>query len=331
MLKRNTAAVLFIIIMTAAACLAGCGSGQPANQGNDQEAAWQDVHEAYGVSYVVPETEWSYMFDAEQLGSGEEWVDLDISGRKTEEGLKEYWNKARQMDIESGEDSVLKDSGIETIDGRKCYWYDRYSGGPEEMPYWSKVLLIPQAGGNKFIEIRSDFIEEADKDKADAFFDELLKSVEFTDDGSFAIDSEHISAGGVKFSAQGLETSQLFYGLMYEGNTDGLVSMQVDFDYEDYAKGPEQAFADMDWEDDSTLKNDGTVGIGGVPCKWYAWTDSLPDSMTYMSYVVMIPNDELEAIMCITYDFDAEKEGVDNSEEMLKKLVEQIHIAKSGE
>ena len=326
MRKRNAAAVLFIILMTAALCLAGCGPEQPADQGNDEKASSPAAHEAYGVSYVVPDTDWTYMFNAEQLGSGDEWVDLEISGKKAEEGLKEYWKNACKMDELGGEESELKDSGSKKVDGRECYWYDRYSDESEGMSYWSKVLLIPQNGENRFIEIRSDFIESADKDKADAFFDELLDSVEFTDDESFVISKEYLAAGGAKFSAKGLKPAQFFYGLADVEITDGLVSMQADFDEEGYAKGPEQAFADMDWEDSSMLKGDGTIEIDGVQCKWYAWVDSLPDSMTYMSYVVMVPVDDLKTIMSITYDFDAEKEGVDDHEKQIERIKEQIHI-----
>ena len=333
MRKRNTAALLFVILLTAAVCLAGCGREQPAEQPADQpaeqgnnEKASSSAHEAYGVSYVVPDTDWDYMFNADQLGSGEEWADLEISGKSAEEGLKEYWEKACKMDDPDDEDSVLKDSGSKEVDGRECYWYDRYSDDSEGMSYWIKVILIPQSDDNRFIEIRSDFIESEDKEKADSFFDELLNHVEFTDDESFMISDEYIAAGGVKLSAKGLKPGQLFYGLTNEEDTDGLVSMHVDFDEDGYAEGPEQAFVDMDWEENSMLKGDGKIEIDGVQCKWYAYVDSMPDSMTYMSYVVMIPHDDLKTIMSIAYDFDADKKGADDLEEHINKIKEQIHI-----
>ena len=163
MRKRNRAAILFIVLMTAALLLAGCKS-EPSGKKDDGNSTYEPgIHEAYGVSYAVPDTDWIYMFNAEQLGSGDEFIDMEISGGKAEKGLEEVWKSERTKD----------NSGSETIDGRECYWYDINDGD-----MWSKTLLIPQSDENKYIKINSEFIEAEDKEKADAFYEDILKGIE---------------------------------------------------------------------------------------------------------------------------------------------------------
>ena len=227
MRKRNRAAILFIVLMTAALLLAGCKS-EPSGKKDDGNSTYEPgIHEAYGVSYAVPDTDWIYMFNAEQLGSGDEFIDMEISGGKAEKGLEEVWKSERTKD----------NSGSETIDGRECYWYDINDGD-----MWSKTLLIPQSDENKYIKINSEFIEAEDKEKADAFYEDILKGIEFTDDKGCKAGSDYITVGGVRIPSAGMKPVQFFYGLMDLDATDGLASVQIDFNEENYEKGPEKTF-----------------------------------------------------------------------------------------
>lgn len=293
MRRRKSAALLIIIMMTAAAFLPGCGTGQDAAQ-KDGNTAGPGGHEAYGISYDVPETDWIYMLNAEQLGTGEEWFDLEISGHE-------------------GKPSPPKDSYKQTVDGRECCLY-----GDAE----SKTLLIPQADGNKYIEIRNDFVQ--DPDKTDAFFKELIEGLEYTDDEGYIACKEYISVGGVRIPARGLKPAQFFYGLMDEEATDGLVSVQIDFHDDAYSEGVEKLFDETGLEDSDSLLDDGAIRIGDADGKWYTYIDSLAGSMTYMSHVIMIPVDELQTIMCISYDFDAEVDDLSRYEERIKEIDARI-------
>ena len=294
MRKRNPAAVLMIALMIAAAFLTGCGAGQDAAQTEENNASAAGGHEAYGISYEVPETDWIYMFNAGQLGTGEEWIDIEISGHE-------------------GRPSPPKDSYKQTVDGRECCIYGDDGG---------RTLLIPQADGNRYIEIRNDFVD--DPDKTDAFFKELIEGSEYTDDEGYIACKEYISVGGVRIPARGLRPAQFFYGLMDEEVTDGLVSVQIDFHDDAYSMGVEKLFDETGLEGSDLLLDDGPIRIGDADGKWYTYIDSLAGSMTYMSHVIMIPVDELQTIMCISYDFDAEGDDLSRYEERIKELDGQI-------
>ena len=323
MRKRITAAILLAVLMTAAAVLpAGCGSVQPGTPDEtpsktpseipfDNSEYVPGIHEAYGVSYAVPDTDWIYMFNAEQLGTGDEFIDMEISCGEAENGLEALWKASCNKEY----------SGSRSIDGRECYWYDISS-----VDGWSKHLLIPQSDENKYIEIKSDFIESPDKEKADAFYEEILNGIEFTGFKGYKACKEYLAAGGVVIPAAGMKPVQFFYGLMDESETDGMVSAQIDFDEENYEKGPEQTFAEMSWED-VKLMGDGRIEIDGIEGKWYTYLDELDDSMPYMSHVVMIPNDETQTLMKIDYDFDAAVEDVSIYDERVTELDRQIHVS----
>ena len=319
MRKRNTAAVLLVVMITATAVfLAGCGSGQPGTPDDTPSDTTSEtgeyvpgIHEAYGISYAVPDTNWIYMFNAEQLGTGDEFIDMEIACGEAENGLEAVWKAARKEEY----------SGSRSVDGRECYWYDINSSDG-----WSKYLLIPQSEENKYIEIRSDFIETADKEKADAFYEEILNGIKFTDYKGYKACKEYIEAGGVRIPSYGMKPVQFFYGLMDDAETDGMVSAQIDFDEESYEKGPEQTFAEMSWED-VRLIGDGKIEIDGIEGKWYTWLDELPDSMPYMSHVIMIPNDETQTLMNIDYDFNADVGDVSIYDDRIKELDSQIHVA----
>ena len=226
MRKRNKTAIIFIAIMTAAAVfLSGCNSAAPEEQNNSpQENDNNDayvyvpgIHEAYGISYAVPDTEWIYMFNAEQFGSGDELIDMEITGKEADDSLEAVWK----------EEGATEDSGSETIDGRECYWYNSV-----EDDSLTKVLLIPQSDDKKYIEIRSDFIDIRDKEKADAFFTELLEGMKFTGEEGYKACSDYLLVGGVRIPAAGMKPVQFFYGEMdvEAEDSDGMASVQVDFD-----------------------------------------------------------------------------------------------------
>ena len=296
MRKRTITEVFIAIVIIMTACLPGCGTVQNSAQKGANNATGPGDHEAYGVRYDVPETYWIYMFDADQLGTGDEWIDLEISGHE-------------------GKPTAPKDSETIEIDGRECYLFGDYT---------SKSLLIPEAGGNKYIEIRSDFIQ--DPDEADTFYKELLNGIQYTDDEGYVVCRDYISVGGVRIPAKGLNPSQFFYGLMDVEATDGLVSVQIDFDDDAYRKGLEQTFAGIEKDYSDTLLGSGTIEINGAECRWYTWVDGLADSMTYMSHVIMIPIDELQTIMCISYDFDADVEDLTRYDDRIKELDELMKL-----
>ena len=335
MMRNILAPILFAAVMiTAAVCLAGCGGQESALQGVDKESIPAEGHEIYGVRYAVPETQWTYMFNADQLGDGEELIDLDISGGEAEEGLEAYWKEVREAEEYHEDHYVLKDSGKKTIDGRDCFWYDKYDDGHAEedmetMPYWRKTLLIPQTDGNKYVKISSDFIMETDKKKADKLYKELLNGIEFADSKAYIVNEDYICLGGTCIPAKGLQPTQLFYGLMDLEETGGLVSAQIGFSSENHQQDVEKIFEGMDWDKDSPLQDDGTMKIDGVKVKWYTWLDRLPDSMTYLSYNMMIPLDGGKQIVSITYDFNGDVDDLSQYDDQIKELAEQVHITKT--
>ena len=312
MKKRNIISILLIGMMILSAFLAGCSPEQPEDeddvQSEDNYSYVPGMHEVYGVSFEVPESEWIYMFNADQLGTGDEFIDLEISDGEAENGLEAVWKGAR-----------TEESGSKTIDGKECYWY----GGSEDGD-WSKVLLIPQSDDKKYIEIRSDFIQ--DKKSADAFFEELLEGIEFTDDKSNRISKDYIQVGGARIPAAGLNPAQFFYGTMDLEATDGMASVQIDFDSENYEKGAEQAFAEIGWED-LELLNDGPFENDGIKGKWYTCRDMFEeDSMSYMEHVIMIPNDETKTIVSIDYSFDGEVDDLSRYDDRIKELDGKISV-----
>lgn len=314
MRKRNRAAILFIVLMTAALLLAGCKS-EPSGKKDDGNSTYEPgIHEAYGVSYAVPDTDWIYMFNAEQLGSGDEFIDMEISGGKAEKGLEEVWKSARTKD----------NSGSETIDGRECYWYDINDGD-----MWSKTLLIPQSDENKYIKINSEFIEAEDKEKADAFYEDILKGIEFTDDKGCKAGSDYITVGGVRIPSAGMKPVQFFYGLMDLDATDGLASVQIDFNEENYEKGPEKTFSELDWIETQTLLDNGTIEIDGTKGVWYTWIDDIPDALPYISHVILLPNDETQTLMQIDYDFDGTVDDKSRYDDRMKEFDAQISVLKA--
>lgn len=323
MRKRNKTAIIFIAIMTAAAVfLSGCNSAAPEEQNNSpQENDNNDayvyvpgIHEAYGISYAVPDTEWIYMFNAEQFGSGDELIDMEITGKEADDSLEAVWK----------EEGATEDSGSETIDGRECYWYNSV-----EDDSLTKVLLIPQSDDKKYIEIRSDFIDIRDKEKADAFFTELLEGMKFTGEEGYKACSDYLLVGGVRIPAAGMKPVQFFYGEMdvEAEDSDGMASVQVDFDEENYEKGAEKTFAEMKWTD-LDLLGDGPFEADGIEGKWYTCRDSLPDSMTYMTHAVMIPNDETKTLMRIEYNFNADVDDISIYDDRITELDGQIHAVK---
>ena len=260
MRKRNRTAILFIVLMTAALLLAGCKS-EPSGKKDDGNSTYEPgIHEAYGVSYAVPDTDWIYMFNAEQLGSGDEFIDMEISGGKAEKGLEEVWKSERTKD----------NSGSETIDGRECYWYD-----------------INKAG------------------------------------------SDYITVGGVRIPSAGMKPVQFFYGLMDLDATDGLASVQIDFNEENYEKGPEKTFSELDWIETQTLLDNGTIEIDGTKGVWYTWIDDIPDALPYISHVILLPNDETQTLMQIDYDFDGTVDDKSRYDDRMKEFDAQISVVKA--
>ena len=339
-MKRKLTIMLYAVtVLSAVIALAGCSAQESAQEtalkGVDKESIPAEGHEIYGVSYAVPETQWTYMFNADQLGDGEELIDLDISGGEAEEGVEAYWKEVREAEEYHEDHYVLKDSGKETIDGRDCFWYDKYDDGHaqadlETMPYWRKTLLIPQSEGNKYVKISSDFIQEEDKKKADKLFKELLNGIEFADSKAYIVNEDYICLGGACIPAKGLQPTQLFYGLMDLEETGGLVSAQIGFSSEKHQQDVEKIFEGMDWDEDSPLQDDGTLEIDGVKVKWYTWLDRLPDSMTYLSYNMMIPLDDGKQIVSITYDFNGDVDDLSQYDDQIKELTEQVHITKAN-
>jgi hypothetical protein len=57
---------------------------------------------------------------------------------------------------------------------------------------------------------------------------------------------------------------QFFYGLMDLDATDGLASVQIDFNEENYEKGPEKTFSELDWIETQTLLDNGTIEVDGT-------------------------------------------------------------------
>ena len=51
-------------------------------------------------------------------------------------------------------------------------------------------------------------------------------------------------------------------------DSDGMASVQVDFDEENYEKGAEKTFAEMKWTD-LELLGDGPFEADGIEGKWY--------------------------------------------------------------
>lgn len=337
MIIKHKFAVILIAaaMMTAAASLAGCGTQETALQGVDKASIPSEGYELYGVSYAMPETQWTYMFNADQLGDGAELIDLDISGGEAEEGLEAYWKEVREAEEYHEDHYVLKDSGKKTIDGRECFWYDKYDDGHAEedmetMPYWRKTLLIPQDEGNKYVKISCDFIEEADKKKADKFFRALLNGIEFVDSKAYIVNEDYICLGGTCISAKGLQPAQLFYGLMDLEDTGGMSSAQLSVSSVNYQQDVEKVFEGMDWDEDDPPLDDGTLEIDGVKAKWYTWLDRLPDSMTHLSYNVLIPLDDTKQIVSITYNFNGDVDDLSRYDDQIKEMTEQIHINKTN-
>ena len=293
-MKKKLAALSFAAVMlTAAIALTGCGGQETAPQGVDKESIPAEGHEIYGVSYAVPETQWTYMFNADQLGDGEELIDLDISGGEAEEGLEAYWKEVREAEEYHEDHYVLKDSG-------------------------------------KYVKISSDFIMEEDKKSADKLFKEVLNGIEFVDSKAYIVNEDYICLGGACIPAKGLQPTQLFYGLMDLEETGGLVSAQISFSSEGYQQDVEKVFEGMDWDEDDPPQDDGTLEIDGVKVKWYTWLDRLPDSMTYLSYNMMIPLDDTKQIVSITYDFNGDVDDLSQYDDQIKELTEQVHITKSN-
>ena len=304
MRKRKAAAVILIVIMFSV-CLAGCSAEQ-------ENASAPGGHVAYGISYEVPETDWVYMFNSDRLGNGDEWIDLEISGCDGKPYVPEGARKAN-------------------ISGRECYLCESRGMPGEGTSYWSKVLLIPYADGDKYIEIRDDFIEEQAKAEADAFFEDVLNGLEFTGDEGYIVSKDYISVGGVRIPAKGLRPCQFFYGLMDEENAGGMISLQIDFDDKGYKKGLEETFFKIVKDNAELLLGDGAIKTCCTDNKWYTILDGMPggDEMTYLSHVVMIPVDELQTIMRIEYDFDGEVEDLGQYNERIKELDGQIHAAET--
>lgn len=333
-IKHKFAVILIAAAMMTAASLAGCGTQETAPQetalqGIDKESIPPEGYEFYGVSYAMPETQWTYMFNTDQPCSGVEMMNLDISGGEAEKGLKAYWKEVCMSEEYYEDNYVLKDSGEETIDGRVCYWYDKYDDGGEAVANWRKTLLIPQNDGNKYVEIKSDFIEEEYKEKAGKFFKELLNGIEFVDSKAYIVNEDYICAGGACIPAKGLQPAQLFYGLMDLEDTGGLVSAQLGVSSENYQQDVEKVFEGMDWDEEDPPLDDGTLEIDGVKAKWYIWLDPLPDSMTYLGYHVMIPLDDTKQIVSITYHFNGDVDDPSQYDDQIKELTEQIHINKT--
>ena len=338
-MKRKLTMTLFAVTMLIVAiALTGCGEQESAQktalEGVDKGAIPQEGYEAYGIRYSMPETKWTYMFNANQLGDGEELIDLEISGGEAEKGLEAYWKEVREAEEYHEDNYALKDSGKKTIDGRDCFWYDKYDDGHpgedvETMPYWRKTLLIPQTDGNKYVKISSDFIMEEDKKSADKLFKELLNGIEFVDSKAHIVNEDYICLCGACIPAKGLQPAQLFYGLMDLEDTGGLVSAQISFSSEGYQQDVEKVFEGMDWDEDDPPQDDGTLEIDGVKVKWYTWLDRLPDSMTYLSYNMMIPLDGTKQIVFITYDFNGDVDDLSQYDDKIKELTEQVHITKS--
>ena len=62
----------------------------------------------------------------------------------------------------------------------------------------------------------------------------------------------------------------------------------------------------------------------------YTWIDRLPDSMTYLSYNMMIPLDDGKQIVSITYDFNGDVDDLSQYDDQIKQLTEQVHITKAN-
>ena len=204
MRRQNRIAYLAAAVMIAAISLAGCGSQQDIQQDAQQRVqaiadglpSDPDHHEAYGISYEMPQAHWTYMFNTDLLGTGDEYIDMDIESIESEKSLKGYWKEERESgglpESELEEDQyVLKDSGKISVGDRDCYWYDATTGGGEVMLFWKKALFLPQADENKYIVIRSDFIEEQDKATADELFEKLINGIVFTEDKGYFLNNDY--------------------------------------------------------------------------------------------------------------------------------------------
>ena len=201
------------------------------------------------------------------------------------------------------------------------------------MLFWKKALFLPQADENKYIVIRSDFIEEQDKATADELFEKLINGIVFTEDKGYFLNNDYVSAGGVWIPLEGIQPVQLFYGLMDESETGGFVSGQVSFDQEDYSKDLEQLISENESDDEAdgnSLRDKGDFELGDTKGKWYTVIDALPDSMPYLTLVVLIPNEDAKAIISFSYDFNGGVDNLDQYQDRMEELKSHIHLTETN-
>ena len=332
--------ILTILLCTilALSMLAGCsGIGSGAGSGGQdatqeeyvKRASAPGTHDIYGITFPVQDTYWSYMFNAGQLGSGEEWIDFEIN----------CWLEDPDLPAE-----------YETIerDGREFYYCEILEDTGGDIPMWSYVIIIPQPDEGKYIEIRSDFIEKKYKKKAKKFYESLVDGIRFTDDEGHVIRTDFISVDGIRIPADGLRPSQFFFRIMDVETMDGVVSIQIDFNDEAYEAGIGQTLAELkakaegkseveDYEDEdygSPVTDCGPLEIDGVECGWYTrvddWSPEESDMMPYLTHVIMVPIDELQTTAYFEYDFYADEEDLSIYDDCIRELDTQIHIEKQA-
>lgn len=282
--------------------LAGCGTGEDAAQEEYvKRASEPGMHEIYGISFPVQATYWAYMFEAEELGSGDEWIRLDIN----------FWP----------EEPVLLPS-IETkeMDGREIYLYDIGDGFG---------IMIPSADGKSYIEIRTDFVELPDRDKTEQFYRDLLDGIIVTEDEGNVVRTDYISVDGIRIPAEGLRPDSFAYGIADTEDPADYIDLQIYFSDEDYTKGTEQILAELGSNEDSSLAGSGPFENGGIKGGWYNWANEwFPedcDSLPYYTHNILVPVDELRTMVTFGYSFDADVDDLSIYDAKIKALDEQIH------
>lgn len=291
--------------------LAGCGTGKDAVQEEYvRRASEPGMHEIYGISYPVRETYWMYSFNAEQLGSGEEWIDLGIN----------CWPEEPELP-----------SKCETkeMNGRTIYMYNVREETGGEVPMWTYCIVIPFNDEEKYIEIRADFVQKKDRKKTDKFYKSLMDGIAVTEDEGNVVRTDYISVDGIRIPAEGLRPSQFAYGVGGTEDPTDVISLQIDFSDEDYKKGMDQIFADLGADGDGSIVGSGPFETGGVKGSWYNWAEEWgpdgSDMMPYYTHNILVPVDELQTMAIFGYSFNGYVDDLSIYDAKIKELDGQIH------
>ena len=282
--------------------LAGCGAGEDvAQEEYVKRASEPGMHEIYGISFPVQSTYWSYMFDAEELGSGEDWAGLDIN----------YWPE---------EPALPGAKETKEMNGREIRLIDNGDGFQ---------IMIPSVDGKSYTEIRTDFVERNDREKTEKFYRDLMDGIIITEDEGNVVRTDYISVDGIRIPAKGLRPIQFAYGIEDTEETAELLDLQIDFSDEDYKKGTEQILAELGANDDIWMMGSGPFDNGGIKGVWYnkgdEWYPEDCDSLPYYTHYILVPVDELQTMATFEYGYDGDVDDFSIYDAKIKELDEKIH------